>query len=115
MESISEKARAVVNSSSKETIIIQNIIIAFIITSLMGISFLLYNLYRSINTPIKDLNSMAEGFGGGDLSIILNESNRDEFGILASHFNNATLNSSKMISSSPDPLYNKLYSEAAKN
>ncbi len=41
---------------------------------------------------------MAEGFGGGDLSITLNDSNKDEFGILASHFNNATLNLSEMIS-----------------
>jgi methyl-accepting chemotaxis protein len=87
MEELSDKARAVVNTNSNKTKILQKVIIAAIIFSLMGISFLLYHLYHCINKPIKELNNMAEGFENGNLSITLNITKNDEFGILASHFN----------------------------
>jgi methyl-accepting chemotaxis protein len=98
MEELSDKARAVVNANSTKTKIVQKIIVAPIVLSLMGISFLLYHLYNCIHKPIKELNNMAEGFESGDLSITLNISKNDEFGVLASHFNSATSKLNNMIS-----------------
>jgi methyl-accepting chemotaxis protein len=98
MELLSDKARAVVDSNSNKTQIVQKIIVAAIILSLIGISFLLYHLYRCINKPIQELSNMAEGFESGDLSITLNISKNDEFGVLASHFNSATSKLNDMIS-----------------
>jgi methyl-accepting chemotaxis protein len=98
MELLSDKSRAVVNANSNKTKIVQEIIIAAIVFSLIAISLLLYHLYRCINLPIKELNNMAEGFEKGDLSITLNASKKDEFGVLASHFNGAAAKLSDMIS-----------------
>lgn len=47
-------------------------------------------LERSITMPIKELSSMAEGFGSGNLGIRIDEKRKDEFGKLAVHFNQAT-------------------------
>ena len=71
MEELSNKARAVVNANSNKTKIVQKIIVAAVVLSLIGISFLLYHLYNCINKPIKELNNMAEGFNNGDLSMTL--------------------------------------------
>jgi methyl-accepting chemotaxis protein len=98
IELLSEKARTAINSKATQTRTIQNAIIFTLITILVGISLLLYHLYSCINSPIKELNNMAEGFESGDLSIILNGSNKDEFGILASRLNIGTANLRKMIS-----------------
>ncbi len=49
----------------------------------------LYRLYRSTTSPIHELNIMARSFGAGDLSILMDESRKDEFGSLATHFNMA--------------------------
>ena len=43
----------------------------------------------SITEPIDKLSKMAEGFGGGDFSIRMDASRKDEFGTLAGHFNQA--------------------------
>ncbi len=98
IEQLSDKARAVVDSNSNKTKIAQEVIIAAIVISLIAISLLLFHLYRCINLPIKELNNMAEGFESGDLSIKLNASKKDEFGVLASHINGATAKLSDMIS-----------------
>lgn len=44
----------------------------------------------SITAPIRELTTVAEGFGNGDFSIRMDESRKDEFGTLAAHFNLAT-------------------------
>lgn len=61
------------------------------------ISYILFNLYRSITSPIKELRILAEGFANGDLSILINDSRKDEFGELGSHFNKATAKLNEMI------------------
>ena len=97
LRAISAKARTTINADSKKTIIIKNIMIAFLGISLICVSVLLFHLYRSIITPIKELNRIAEGFSCGDLSIIMDNSKKDEFGKLASYFNRATEKLSNMI------------------
>jgi methyl-accepting chemotaxis protein len=47
-------------------------------------------LAKSITTPIKALTEMAEKFGNGDFSSQLDDRRKDEFGLLAGHFNHAT-------------------------
>jgi methyl-accepting chemotaxis protein len=44
---------------------------------------------RSITRPIHELSKVAEGFGNGDFACKLDEKRKDEFGILAGHFNTA--------------------------
>jgi methyl-accepting chemotaxis protein len=63
--------------------------ISGLITILL-LCFILINLYRTITSPIKELSSVAEGFDNGDLSILMNDSRKDEFGMLGVHFNKAT-------------------------
>ena len=46
---------------------------------------------RSIMTPVRELQQIAEGFGEGDFSMRLDESRKDEFGSLALNFNQATM------------------------
>ena len=87
VESLSEKAQQTAEETSRNTLNIMNIAAAIIISVT---SLLLFALYRSINSPINELNVIAEGFGNGNFSILANESRKDEFGILASHFNKAT-------------------------
>jgi methyl-accepting chemotaxis protein len=67
------------------------------IVIMMVMCFILLNLYRSITSPIKSLSSLAEGFSKGDLSMIMDDSRKDEFGILASFFNKATEKLNSMI------------------
>lgn len=76
---------------------VQNIVNIVAAVILIVIAFLLYNLYRAIITPIKELNGIAKSFGNGDLSVSMNESRKDEFGELASHFNKAIINLARMI------------------
>ncbi len=44
----------------------------------------------SITKPIDELSRVAAGFGSGDFSIRMDEGRKDEFGIVAVHFNQAT-------------------------
>jgi signal transduction histidine kinase len=84
---LSEKTRAVVNENSVKSTIIQDSIIKVIIIVLLLSVFLSYKIYRSITAPINNLNMIAEGFSKGDLSVTMDESRKDEFGLLALHFN----------------------------
>jgi len=84
---LSEKTRAVVNENSVKSTIIQDIMIKVIIIVLLLSVFLSYKIYRSITAPIYNLNMIAEGFSRGDLSVTMDESRKDEFGLLALHFN----------------------------
>jgi methyl-accepting chemotaxis protein len=53
---------------------------------------------RAIIRPIKELSIMAEGFGNGNFSNRMDESSKDEFGMLAAHFNQATAKLREIIS-----------------
>jgi methyl-accepting chemotaxis protein len=53
---------------------------------------------RSIIRPVKELATMAEGFGNGNFSTRMDESSKDEFGMLAAHFNQATTKLREIIS-----------------
>jgi methyl-accepting chemotaxis protein len=64
----------------------------------MLLALLLFNLYRAITSPMQELNIITEGFEKGDLSLKMNNSRKDEFGIYASHFNRAVAKLSGMIS-----------------
>jgi methyl-accepting chemotaxis protein len=65
---------------------------------IMLISSILINLYISITSPVRELSLVAEGFDNGDLSILMNDSRKDEFGMLGGHLNEATAKLSDMIS-----------------
>ncbi|MEI6702986.1 MAG: methyl-accepting chemotaxis protein [Deltaproteobacteria bacterium] len=64
----------------------------FIIAGIAVLASILLSKWisSSITGPIRELSEMAEGFGGGDFSIRMDESRKDEFGTLAVHFNQAT-------------------------
>ncbi|UCH81201.1 MAG: HAMP domain-containing protein [Nitrospiraceae bacterium] len=94
---LSDSARAIVNSGSKKTEIIQYIIISVLAFILIAILVNSIKLYRSTMSPIKELTNIAEGFGDGNLNILMDEFRKDEFGILASHFNLATAKLSDFI------------------
>jgi len=62
------------------------------------LALLLFSLYRTIISPISNLNKIAEGFENGDFSIEMNDKRKDEFGRLAAHFNRAITKLSNMMS-----------------
>ncbi len=95
---LSDSARSVVNTNSKKTETVQYMIVAVLLFILIAILLNAVKLYRSTMSPIKELSHIAEGFEDGNLSILMDESRKDEFGILASHFNMATAKLSKFIS-----------------
>lgn len=86
VDTIAEKTQIDAKSFARKISTIINIIAVSII---LLTCLVLYSLYRSITNPIKELNTIAEGFGEGDLSIFMDESKKDEFGKLASNFNQA--------------------------
>jgi signal transduction histidine kinase len=87
IKTLSDKTRAIVNQNSAMSAIIQNIMIAVIIIVFLLSAILSYKIYTSITVPIYSLNMIAEGFSKGDLSVSMDESRKDEFGLLALHFN----------------------------
>jgi signal transduction histidine kinase len=84
---LSDQTRAVVNENSVKSDIVQLAMVAIIFISLLLSSFLSYQVYRSIASPIRELNTIAAGFTKGDLNNTMDEKRRDEFGLLALHFN----------------------------
>jgi methyl-accepting chemotaxis protein len=86
VEALADQSQADAKSMAKKIKAVVNIVMAVIIVIMC---FILLNLYRSITTPIKNLNTIAEGFEKGDLSITMDESRKDEFGTLAINFNQA--------------------------
>ena len=95
VESLAQKTQEIAKATSKRTI---NITIIVASVMLIMLASLLVYLYRSITSPIDELGEITEGFENGDLSISMNDSRKDEFGILASHFNKAVTKLSNMIS-----------------
>lgn len=98
VKSLSEKTRAVVSDTSSKSEMVQNGILISLLTILAAFAFISYKTYRAILSPIRELSFISEGFNKGDLSVVMDESQKDEFGALAVQFNNATTKLSEMIS-----------------
>jgi methyl-accepting chemotaxis protein len=94
IDALSNELRENVKSSMKTVHIAVS---AIAVLSLICISLIFYMLIHSVNSPIKDMRSVAEGFSKGDLSNQMDESKKDEFGSLALYFNRAVANLSNMI------------------
>jgi diguanylate cyclase (GGDEF)-like protein len=90
VQELSEKTRAIVNENSEKSAFTEVIMGVIIICILLCASMLAINLYRTIHRPIRELITIAEGFNKGDLSIMMDEKRKDEFGTLARYFNRAT-------------------------
>jgi methyl-accepting chemotaxis protein len=95
IEYLAEKTQEIAKETAKKTQRITYIVASIILTLLV---LLLLNLFRSITTPIKELNAIALGFENSDLSHLMNDSRKDEFGELALHFNMAVTKLSDVIS-----------------
>jgi methyl-accepting chemotaxis protein len=98
VKSLSEQTRAVVSDNSSKSEMVQNGIVISLLVILLVFGFLSYKTYRAILYPIKELALISEGFNKGDLSVMMDESQKDEFGTLAMQFNSATAKLSEMIS-----------------
>jgi methyl-accepting chemotaxis protein len=90
IDEFSVQSRALISSGSRKTQIIQYVIVFTLCITLGGVLHLLFKLYGSIISPIHELDYIAKGFGNGDLSITMKDTSKDEFGILAFNFNQAT-------------------------
>ncbi len=64
--------------------------------AIIGIAAIVFSLLlsrwigKTITEPVKELNAVAEGFGSGDFTVRMNDKRKDEFGVLAGHFNQAS-------------------------
>ena len=87
---IAEKKRAVVNKNSKLSIVIEKTIFSVLFVLIIFLTYLARHIYLSINKPIEELTSIADGFNRGELDITMDESRKDEFGTLAKFFNKST-------------------------
>ncbi|RJQ52108.1 MAG: methyl-accepting chemotaxis protein [Nitrospiraceae bacterium] len=95
IDALSNELRENVKSNMKT---VQIVVSIFAVLCVISISLIFFMLINSVNSPIKDMKFVAEGFSKGDLSIHMNESKKDEFGSLALYFNRAVANLSSMIS-----------------
>jgi len=95
VEALADKSQEDAKSIAKKIKTIVNVVAAVL---MVIVCFVLLNLYRAITSPIKNLNTIAEGFEKGDLSITMDESRKDEFGKLAANFNQALSKLSAFIS-----------------
>lgn len=95
VETLAEKTKDIAETEAQKTKFVANAVAA-IVTII--ITVILFNLYRAILLPIKDISDTAEGFSRGNLSVRMNDTRKDEFGNVASHFNTATEKLNVMIS-----------------
>ncbi len=95
VEALAKKTKEIAESTSRET---KNIVNAVALVIITIIFFIMLYLYRAITVPLNDLIKIAQSYSKGDLSIVMNETRKDEFGQVASHFNTATTKLSDMIS-----------------
>ena len=87
------------DAAVKSTVATTSGLIIIIAAVALVISLLLNRLItRSIMNPVHDLEKLAAGFVEGDLTIRINESTKDEFGKLATHFNMAIANLAQVTS-----------------
>jgi len=103
VEDLSEMAQTLAESASRRT---KNIISAVTLSVLGIIIFILFNLYRTISSPVEELKNIASSFSRGDLSVTMNNARKDEFGEVASFFNTATEKMNAMISGVQNLIHN---------
>lgn len=84
---MAEKTRAIVDENSEKSAIVEKMIIFMIVFTHIAFIILSRHIYKSISRPIEELTRIAEGFNRGDLNMSMDESKKDEFGLLAVHFN----------------------------
>ncbi len=84
---IALKTASVAGTTAARTHDIVNTVAVLVMLMISG---LLFDIYRCISRPIKELGVMANKYADGDLSVVLNSSRKDEFGSLANNFNKAT-------------------------
>lgn len=99
VEVLAAETKEIAESTSRKIQNIVNIVAGIILTV---IAFFLFSLYYSITRPIVELNMLAEGLSKGNLGIDMNDSRKDEFGVVASLLNKATSKLSTMISNVKD-------------
>lgn len=87
VEALSDIAQEKAAKVAKKAELIINAI-AFVI--LVIIFLILVNIFRSINSPIKELKKIAENFSCVNFSMLMDDSRKDEFGMVSSDFNKAT-------------------------
>jgi len=63
----------------------------------IGTALFLYHIYRILISAARKLDTLSEALSKGDLSIQINSQGKDEFSILASHFNSAITELNKFI------------------
>jgi methyl-accepting chemotaxis protein len=95
IKALAKETKEIASFTSTET---KNTVNAVALAIIIIISFIMLTLYRAITVPMKNLIDVAQSYSKGDLSIEMNETRKDEFGKLASHFNTATIKLSDMIS-----------------
>ncbi len=105
VKSLSDNARAVVNKNSSTSNVVQKAIIFIILIILALFGWLSFMTYRSIISPIKELAHISECLKNGDLSHCMDESRKNEFGVLASHFNTAIAKLGAMIANVKSSAY----------
>lgn len=94
-QSEQEKSVKAVNSAVRNYIIS----IAVICVVVLGIGIITSKMIaNSITSPVNELVNLAEEFGDGNFSRKMDESRKDEFGRVASHFNKASENLTKIVS-----------------
>ncbi len=87
----------------KSTVATTSLVIIIIAAVALIVSLVLNRVItRSIMNPVHDLEKLAAGFVEGDLTIRINDSTKDEFGNLASHFNMAIANLGQVTSKLKD-------------
>ncbi len=87
----------------KSTVAATSWLIIIIAAVALVVSLILNRLItRSIMNPVHELEKLAAGFVEGDFTIRINESTKDEFGNLASHFNLAIANLGQVTSKLQD-------------
>jgi methyl-accepting chemotaxis protein len=86
VQALAQKAREEAETATTASRAVNNVVMVLI---LAGISLLFFRLYRSVMSPIREMTSVSAGFEQGDLSKRMDEARKDEFGVLASHFNQA--------------------------
>ncbi len=79
---VEEKARATIN-------MYRNAMSILVVLLVIGSVVLSVHLYNSVMHPINKMKDMARAFSSGDMSTMLDETRKDEFGELAVHFNKA--------------------------
>ena len=88
---LSHQTRDVANVHSEKSSYREKLSIIIAIVLLITVSTLVYrHTYKSVLGRIQELNTVIEGLTDGNLNMKMDESKKDEFALLAKHFNKST-------------------------